>query len=143
RVAFTRFNVFLRDRFKCQYCGDPFEASDLTFDHVIPRCRGGETSWQNVVAACRPCNGREDKFLTMEPAVGPEMPTPPGLLAPQRLAGRKGGCPAELSARKLAGLPLLGCRARSVELRREAKDEGAPRAFVRAWAAGANRRPPG
>ena len=51
--AFTRFNVFLRDRFECQYCGDD---DDLTFDHVIPRSRGGRTTWDNVVAACAPCN---------------------------------------------------------------------------------------
>ena len=54
--AFTRFNVFLRDRFTCQYCG---EREDLTFDHVIPRAKGGVTSWENVVAACSPCNLRK------------------------------------------------------------------------------------
>jgi len=53
RVAFTRFNLFLRDEFCCQYCGSK---GDLTFDHVIPRSRGGVTSWENVVAACAPCN---------------------------------------------------------------------------------------
>ena len=51
--AFTRFNLFLRDRFQCQYCGSP---KDLTFDHVIPRRLGGQTSWENVTAACAPCN---------------------------------------------------------------------------------------
>ncbi|MFW2586745.1 HNH endonuclease [Sagittula sp. SSi028] len=56
RVAFTRFNLFLRDEFRCQYCGTK---SDLTFDHVIPRARGGITSWENVVAACAPCNLRK------------------------------------------------------------------------------------
>ncbi|MEL6912940.1 MAG: HNH endonuclease [Pseudomonadota bacterium] len=53
RVAFTRFNLFLRDEFKCQYCGS---RDDLTFDHVVPRARGGVTSWENVVAACSKCN---------------------------------------------------------------------------------------
>ena len=53
RVAFTRFNLFLRDEFSCQYCG---EKGDLTFDHVVPRARGGITSWENVVAACGRCN---------------------------------------------------------------------------------------
>lgn len=53
RVAFTRFNLFLRDEFSCQYCG---AKGDLTFDHVIPRARGGVTSWENVVAACSKCN---------------------------------------------------------------------------------------
>ena len=56
RVAFTRFNLFLRDEFSCQYCG---ARKELTFDHVIPRCRGGVTSWENVVAACSPCNLRK------------------------------------------------------------------------------------
>ena len=53
RVAFTRFNLFLRDEFCCQYCG---ANGELTFDHVVPRVRGGITSWANVVAACTSCN---------------------------------------------------------------------------------------
>ena len=52
-AAFTRFNLFLRDEFSCQYCG---AKTDLTFDHVIPRAHGGRTTWGNVVAACGPCN---------------------------------------------------------------------------------------
>ncbi len=56
RVAFTRFNLFLRDEFCCQYCGSK---GDLTFDHVLPRSRGGVTTWENVVAACAPCNLRK------------------------------------------------------------------------------------
>lgn len=59
RPAFTRFNVFLRDRFDCQYCGDPFPTHELTFDHVMPRSRGGRTSWENVVTACSACNLRK------------------------------------------------------------------------------------
>ena len=51
--AFTRFNVFLRDRFTCQYCGS---RDDLTFDHLVPRSKGGMTTWDNVVTACSPCN---------------------------------------------------------------------------------------
>ncbi len=54
--AFTRFNVFLRDRFECQYCGS---VEDLTFDHLVPRSRGGLTTWDNVVTACSPCNLRK------------------------------------------------------------------------------------
>jgi len=52
-TAFTRFNLFLRDEFTCQYCGSKGE---MTFDHVVPRARGGKTVWENVVAACGPCN---------------------------------------------------------------------------------------
>ena len=50
---FTRFNVFLRDKFSCQYCGSKKE---LTFDHLLPRSRGGKTDWDNVVTACSGCN---------------------------------------------------------------------------------------
>lgn len=52
-AAFTRFNLFLRDEFRCQYCG---AKGEMTFDHVIPKSRGGRTSWENVVAACGLCN---------------------------------------------------------------------------------------
>ncbi len=51
--AFTRFNLFLRDQFTCQYCG---AKGEMTFDHVVPRSRGGRTTWENVIAACNPCN---------------------------------------------------------------------------------------
>jgi len=76
--AFTRFNVFLRDRFSCQYCGNGFSASDLTFDHVVPRSKGGRTNWTNVVAACSPCNLRKGNKLpgqcNMHPLLRPSAP---------------------------------------------------------------------
>ena len=50
---FTRFNVFLRDKFACQYCGS---SEELTFDHLLPRSKGGKTDWGNVVTACSSCN---------------------------------------------------------------------------------------
>ena len=78
KPAFTRFNVFLRDRFTCQYCGSGFPAENLTFDHVIPRARGGTTLWGNVVTACAPCNlskgHRLPKETGMYPLVAPRQP---------------------------------------------------------------------
>jgi len=56
KAAFTRFNVFLRDKFVCQYCRKTFKVEELTFDHVIPRSKGGTTMWENVVTCCRSCN---------------------------------------------------------------------------------------
>lgn len=52
-VAFTRYHVFLRDGFRCQYCGDTLAARDLTFDHIVPRSKGGTTCWTNVVTCCQ------------------------------------------------------------------------------------------
>ncbi|MFT8336794.1 MAG: HNH endonuclease, partial [Acetobacter orientalis] len=73
KPAFTRFNVFLRDNFSCQYCGEKFPTHDLTFDHVIPRCKGGRTTWENVVTACGVCNLRK----------GPHLPPPKGRITRQ------------------------------------------------------------
>ena len=79
RPPFTRFNVFLRDRFTCQYCSEPFPAPDLTFDHLVPRSRGGRTCWTNIVTACNRCNLRKADRLArecgMRPMCRPEMPT--------------------------------------------------------------------
>ena len=72
RVAFTRFNLFLRDEFKCQYCG---AKGDLTFDHVVPRAKGGITSWENVVAACSACNLRKGSKLLRQTSM--ELQRPP------------------------------------------------------------------
>ncbi len=53
----TRRDIFLRDKFTCQYCGS--QSKDLTLDHVLPRHRGGKHEWDNVVAACKRCNHRK------------------------------------------------------------------------------------
>lgn len=77
--AFTRFNVFLRDSFSCQYCEARRVTQELTFDHVVPRARGGRTSWENVVTACGPCNLRKGSKMPREcgmiPRVEPRRPT--------------------------------------------------------------------
>jgi 5-methylcytosine-specific restriction endonuclease McrA len=79
RPPFTRFNVFLRDRLSCQYCGQQRAAAELTFDHVIPRSRGGRTSWDNVVTACTRCNlikgSRLPRDCGMRPRQHPRPPT--------------------------------------------------------------------
>src|ERR1700692_3429417 len=69
--AFTRFNVFLRDRFTCQYCGEPHPSHDLTFDHLVPRSRGGRTTWANVVTACGTCNLWKGNRLPRESGMYP------------------------------------------------------------------------
>mgnify|MGYP002279645775 CR=1 FL=1 len=71
KPAFTRFNVFLRDRFTCQYCGHGYVTEDLTFDHVVPRSRGGRTTWENVVTACAPCNLSKGHRMPGESGVFP------------------------------------------------------------------------
>ena len=58
-VKFTRHNVFERDNYTCQYCRQRPDVSRLNLDHVIPRDRGGETSWENIVCSCMPCNSRK------------------------------------------------------------------------------------
>jgi len=74
--AFTRFNVFLRDGFACVYCGS---GDDLTFDHLIPRSRGGRTTWDNIVTACSSCNlkkgGKMPKDAGMIPQRRPDRPS--------------------------------------------------------------------
>lgn len=79
RPAFTRFNVFLRDHWQCQYCGGQFRTSDLTFDHVLPRSRGGRTNWSNIVTACQPCNmvkgNKTTKESRMYPITEPRQPS--------------------------------------------------------------------
>jgi 5-methylcytosine-specific restriction endonuclease McrA len=57
RGRLTRRDVFLRDRYTCQYCGK--QTRDLTLDHVMPRRLGGDHDWENVAAACKPCNHRK------------------------------------------------------------------------------------
>jgi 5-methylcytosine-specific restriction endonuclease McrA len=65
-VKFTRHNVFERDKNTCQYCGEMFDRSDLNLDHVVPRDRGGTTTWENVVCSCISCNTRKGNRLPRE-----------------------------------------------------------------------------
>jgi len=71
----TRKNVLMRDNNTCQYCGVVFVPSELTLDHVMPRSRGGISTWENLVAACGPCN-REKADRTPEEACMPLLRRP-------------------------------------------------------------------
>ncbi len=79
KPAFTRFNLFLRDKWQCQYCGGKFKTHELTFDHVIPKSKGGGTNWENIVAACEKCNVKKGDMLphecSMIPLHKPNVPT--------------------------------------------------------------------
>jgi 5-methylcytosine-specific restriction endonuclease McrA len=74
KVPFTRFNVFLRDKFICQYCGENFASQLLTFDHIVPRSRGGRATWENVVTACEQCNLQKGSKLPQEAGMFPMNP---------------------------------------------------------------------
>jgi 5-methylcytosine-specific restriction endonuclease McrA len=65
-VPFSRANVYARDDHRCQYCGDRFPPSQLTFDHVVPVARGGGKAWDNIVTCCTPCNRRKGDRLPDE-----------------------------------------------------------------------------
>ncbi len=71
-VILTRQNIFKRDNYQCQYCGT---THDLTLDHVIPKARGGKSTWSNLVTACRPCNTRKGDFTPEE--IGLTIKNPP------------------------------------------------------------------
>jgi 5-methylcytosine-specific restriction endonuclease McrA len=58
-VKFSRVNIATRDRYRCQYCDRKCTIGEITYDHVVPRSRGGTTSWENIVSACVACNGRK------------------------------------------------------------------------------------
>lgn len=89
KVAFSRYNVFLRDLFVCQYCGTECNSKDLTFDHVVPRSRGGGTNWENIVAACASCNTAKGNKTPSESGMTPiKNPVEPSAFSLQK-AGQK------------------------------------------------------
>jgi len=64
--SLSRKNILTRDRYTCQYCHRTFSTNELTLDHVIPRSRGGSSTWENLVACCHPCNRRKGNRLLAE-----------------------------------------------------------------------------
>ena len=84
-LRFNRRNVFARDANRCQYCGKSFPTSELSLDHVLPKSRGGPTSWENIVCACVACNvrkgGRTPREARMQLVRQPTMPKRSPLMA--------------------------------------------------------------
>lgn len=72
---YSKYNIKLRDDFTCQYCGEKFSAKALTVDHVIPRAKGGKTTWDNISTACAPCNQRKQDDHRIVPKKRPIKPT--------------------------------------------------------------------
>ena len=58
-VKFSRQNIYARDRYRCQYCGNQYPTEELTYDHVMPKSRGGTTEWENIVTCCIDCNRKK------------------------------------------------------------------------------------
>jgi len=75
KAKFSKFHVKLRDNFTCQYCGNTFSKKSLTVDHVKPKCKGGKTSFNNLVAACKACNQTKKHETKMKPLTKPRTPT--------------------------------------------------------------------
>lgn len=74
KPRFSKYNLYLRDLFTCQYCTTQFPQSQLTLDHVIPISKGGKTGWENIVAACNPCNSKKGNKLNIKPKRTPYAP---------------------------------------------------------------------
>jgi len=80
-VKFSRRNVLVRDQYKCQYCDQEFPTSLLTLDHVLPLSRGGKTTWENVVTACKKCNNKKGNQMLYEAQMRPKrQPKTPSIL---------------------------------------------------------------
>jgi 5-methylcytosine-specific restriction endonuclease McrA len=87
-VRLSRRNVFLRDDYVCQYCGVRKPPKELNLDHVVPRARGGKSTWDNLVTSCRPCNVRKGDALPHECGMVPSRPpVRPGWSTMAQLAG--------------------------------------------------------
>jgi len=88
-VRFSRLNVFTRDKFRCQYCGEKKILKRLNYDHVIPRVQGGKTNWENIVTSCYACNDRKGSRTPEQAGMKlrrqPKKPTSLPVVPPVRL----------------------------------------------------------
>jgi len=69
-VKFSRKNIYIRDNYTCQYCGAKSPKDELTIDHIVPRCKGGTSIWENVVLACINCNAKKGGKLLEDVKMG-------------------------------------------------------------------------
>jgi len=83
-VKFSRYNLYLRDLFQCQYCSDVFDYDELTIDHVLPRSLGGKTTWDNCVTSCKSCNYKKGSHTNIKPLHQPYRPDYYNLMAKWR-----------------------------------------------------------
>ena len=74
RPRFGKTNLYIRDLYTCQYCNTSQTRNNLTLDHVIPLSKGGRTRWENIVAACGPCNSKKGNKTIMKPVRQPYEP---------------------------------------------------------------------
>ncbi|MCA9582504.1 MAG: HNH endonuclease [Myxococcales bacterium] len=87
-LRLSRRNLFLRDDYTCQYCGIAPGVRDLNIDHVVPRCRGGAATWENLVTSCKACNYRKGRHLPEECGMFPaKKPVRPRWTASVQLRG--------------------------------------------------------
>ncbi len=93
-VPFSRANIYARDDHSCQYCGEVFATSELTFDHVVPVAQGGRKDWENIVTCCITCNRKK------------------GGVPPRRLRCTSSAFRSVLSGRRRFGLRLVSATPR-------------------------------
>lgn len=116
KPKFTRMGVYLRDRFSCAYCGNRFPMHQLTFDHVVPRSKGGRTNWKNIVTACGTCNGfKGDKDLVELERRGMKLKHQPFVPSKHQLNEAARRCPPPLEHLHESWLPYLGFDQKTVD----------------------------
>lgn len=90
-VRFSRHNIYLRDQNSCQYCGQAFSRKELNLDHIIPKSRGGKTTWDNIVSSCFHCNRRKGGHLLKEVGMTLLRPARRPLWTPLSIYSRRNG----------------------------------------------------
>lgn len=101
-IRFSRETIYARDRGQCQYCQRPVGRREVTYDHIVPRSRGGLTAWENIVIACRPCNQKKANRTPAEAGMVLSLsPARPSMGSWQLLVGHRDALP-------IAWRPYLG-----------------------------------